>query len=137
MDYLIDLDPAHRVLRLTVTKPLTDDSLTDIYRSLSHVAAKSGPYASIFDVSQVEDSPLSADTIRALAATAPAVPVGRPRVVVASTPALYGLARMFELTRDSMGGQFHVVRDLDQAYDLLKVTAEDFTQRLIPEDLAA
>ena len=44
---------------------------------------------------------------------------------------------MFELLRDSMGGQFHVVHELGEAYDLLEVTAEDFTQRLIPEDLAA
>jgi hypothetical protein len=137
MDYLIDFDPTHRVIRLTVTKPLTDESLTDVYRSLSHVAAKGGPYGSILDLSQVENSSLSTDTIQALASTAPAVPVGRPRVVVARAPALYGLCRMFELLRDSMGGQFHVVHELGEAYDLLKVTAEDFTQRLIPEDLAA
>jgi hypothetical protein len=55
MDYLIDFDPTHRVIRLTVTKPLTDESLTDVYRSLSHVAAKGGPYGSILDFSQVED----------------------------------------------------------------------------------
>jgi hypothetical protein len=137
MDYLIDFDPTHRVIRLTVTKPLTDESLTDAYRSLSHVAANGGPYGSILDFSQVGDFSLSANTLRVLASTAPAVPVGRPRVVVARALALYGLSRMFELLRDSMDGQFHVVHELSEAYDLLKVTAEDFTQRLIPEDLAA
>src|SRR5215471_5649590 len=100
------------MLRLTVTRPLTDETLTDVYRSLSRASAEGGPYAAIFDVSRVEDSPLSANAIRALAATAPAVPVGRPRVVVTGTPALYGLARMFVLTRDSMGDQFHVAREL-------------------------
>jgi hypothetical protein len=36
-----------------------------------------------------------------------------------------------------MGGQLKVFRSMEEAYDLLKVTPEDFTQRLSPEDLAA
>ena len=96
MDYQIDFDPTHRVIRLTVTKPLTDESLTDVYRALSHVAAKGGPYGAILDLSQVEDFSLSADTIKALASTDPAVPVGRPRVVVART---LGAVRTFPHVR--------------------------------------
>jgi hypothetical protein len=45
MDYLIDFDPRHHVFRVTVTKPLTDELLTDLYRSLSHVASKGGGHA--------------------------------------------------------------------------------------------
>jgi hypothetical protein len=45
---------------------------------------------------------------------------------------------MFELYRDSMGGNLQsVVPSIDEAYELLKVSPEDFTQRLSPEDLAA
>jgi hypothetical protein len=44
---------------------------------------------------------------------------------------------MFELQRDSMGGQLQVVHSLDEAYDLLEVTPEDFTERLFPVDVAA
>jgi hypothetical protein len=44
---------------------------------------------------------------------------------------------MFEMHRDSMEGQFHVVHSLDEAYDLLEVSPEDFTQRLFPERIAA
>jgi hypothetical protein len=47
-----------------------------------------------------------------------------------------GLARMFELYRDSMGVQVQVVQSLDEAYELLKVTPEGFTQRLFPEEVA-
>src|SRR5215831_6046184 len=40
---------------------------------------------------------------------------GRPRVVVANEQAVsYGLARMFELMTGAMGGQFHVVRSVDE-----------------------
>jgi hypothetical protein len=44
---------------------------------------------------------------------------------------------MFELYRDSMGGQLHVVHSMDEAYDLLKVSPQDFFQRLFPVDVAA
>jgi hypothetical protein len=55
-------------------------------------------------------------------------------VIVASQPALFGLARMFEMHRDAMGVQLHVVYSMHEAYDLLEVAPQDFTQRLFPED---
>jgi len=137
MDYVVDLHPTHRVLRTTVTTALTDESFKEIYRSVARLSATGGPYASILDLSQVVDFPVSAETIRAFAATSPAVPGERPRVMVAPQSALYGLARMFELHRDSMGVQVQVVQSLDEAYELLKVTPGDFTERLFPEEVAA
>jgi hypothetical protein len=137
LEFVVDLDPKHRVLRITVTAALTDESGRNIYRAIARLASRGGPYAAIADLSQVADFPISADTIRELAAMPPAVPVGRPRVIVAPQSALYGLARMFELYRDSMGGQLQVVRSMEEAYDLLEVSREDFSQRLFPVDLAA
>ena len=136
MDYVVDLDPTHRVLRTTVTTAVTDESFQEIYRSVARLSATGGPYASILDLSQVVDFPVSTETIRTFAATSPAVPGGRPRVMVAPRPALYGLARMFELHRDSMGLQVQVVQSLGEAYELLRVTPQDFTRRLFPEDAA-
>jgi hypothetical protein len=133
----IDLDPKHRVLRITVTTTLTDEALNEVYRTIARLASRGGPYAAIIDFSEVVAYPLSTNTIRSLAATAPAVPAGRPRVIVAPQSALYGLARMFELHRDSMGGQLQVLHSMDEAYDLLKVSPEDFSQRLFPEEMAA
>jgi len=135
MDYVVDLDPTHRVLRTTVTTAVTDESFQEIYRSVARLSATGGPYASILDLSQVVDFPVSPETIRVFAATSPAVPGERPRVMVAPQSALYGLARMFELHRDSMGGQLQVLHSMDEAYDLLKVSPQDFTQRLFPADV--
>jgi len=44
---------------------------------------------------------------------------------------------MFELYRDSMNVQVEVVQSLNEAYELLKVTPGDFTERLFPEEVAA
>ena len=133
-DYVIDLDPIHQVLRLTIRKVLTDQVVLDAYRSIGRLASQGGPYAAIFDGSEVQDVKLSADTVRSLALGAPAVPAGRPRVAVVNTIVLYGLTRMFESTRTSVGLQFHIVWSVEEAYAMLGVSPESFSQRLFPEN---
>jgi hypothetical protein len=133
-DYVIDLDPVHQVLRLTMSKVLTDQVALDAYRSIGRLASQGGPYAAIFDGSEVQDVKLSADTVRSLALGAPAVPAGRPRVVVVNSIVLYGLNRMFESTRTSISLQFHIVWSVEEAYAVLGVSPESFSQRLFPEN---
>jgi hypothetical protein len=50
---------------------------------------------------------------------------------------MYGLARMFESTRTSMGVQFHIVWSVDEAYAILGVGPESFSQRLFPKKAVA
>jgi hypothetical protein len=88
-DYVIDLAPAHRVLRLTVGKALTDAILAEMYTTMAQVASQGGPYSSIFDCSAVVESTITAPTMRRLAGESPAVPTGTLRVVVA--PAMTGM----------------------------------------------
>src|SRR6516165_10672741 len=106
MKYVIDLDPTHQVLRATVTGTMTDSAFREMYASFSHFAAAGGPYAGILDLSGVTGNQLSLETIRDLAKQPPAVPGGRPRVIVAPRPEEYCLLRMFERLRDEMRGQF-------------------------------
>ena len=136
MEYVIDLDPTHQVLRVTVTGTVTDPATRELYASLGHVAAAGGPYAAIFDLSGVTDNQLSIETVLDLARKRPAVPGKRHRVVVAPRPEEYGLFRMFKRLRDDMHGQFHFVFSVDEAYAMLGVSS-NFSQRLFPEQLAA
>jgi hypothetical protein len=131
-DYVIDLDPVHRVLRLTAGKTLTDAILIEAYTTVAQIASQGGPYAAIFDGSAVVDATVSAHTVRSLAAKVPAVPAGTLRVVVAPNLVIYGQSRMIELLRDGMGGLLQVVRSLDQAYAMLGVSHDSFVQRLFP-----
>ena len=137
MSYVIDFDPTHQVLRVMATGTVADQEFREMYACLSHLAATGGPYAAIFDMSGVTKDQLSAEAIRDVAQEPPAVPVGKLRVVVAPRLVDYGLGRMFELWRDGMGGQFQVVRSVDEAYTMLGVSAEDFARRLFPEALTA
>jgi hypothetical protein len=131
-DYVIDLAPAHRVLRLTAGKTLTDAIVIEAYTTVARVASQGGPYAAIFDGSAVVDTTVSAHTVRSLAGKAPAVPAGTLRVVVAPNLVVYGQSRMIELLRDGMGGQFQVVRSLKEAYAMLGVNHDSFTKHLFP-----
>jgi hypothetical protein len=137
MGYVIDLDPVHQVLRVTVTGTVTDPASQEMYASISHFAATGGPYALILDMSGVTSNQLSTETLRDLAKQPPAVPLGRLRVAVAPRPEDYGVVRMFELLRDGMGGLLHAVLSVDEAYAMLGVSPENFSQRLFPEQLAA
>ena len=138
MDFHIDLDPTQLVVRGTITAAvLTEQLADDYYRALSRVASRGGPYAAIFDLSVVTRTTMSHDAIRGLASRPPAVPAGRTRVIAAKEPHIYGLARMFQLSRDFMGGQFQVVRYMEEAYEMIGVRPADFTERLFPTEMDA
>jgi len=134
----IDRDPTHRVLRLTVTTEVVTKELADDFnRALLLVASRDGPYASIIDLSGVTGTTLSADEVRDFARLPYPVPGGRTRVVVAKETLIFGFARMAQLCRDFMGAQFRVVQSLEDAYAMLGVRPEDFTERVFPIDRAA
>jgi hypothetical protein len=134
---VIDLDPAAGIVRVTVDGVLTDELLQKTYNTLKRVVSGSGPYSGIFDFSQIVEDRVSSEGIRVLAGEAPTVLSGRQRVVVASTPSLHGLFRMYEMCRDGMRVDLEVVEYIDQAYRIFGVHPEDFSQRLFPAYTAA
>jgi hypothetical protein len=138
MDYQVDLDPTHAVIRLTVTAEiLTPELAEDIHNRLARLASSGGPFAAIVDLSGVTSLGLSADKVRNIAFREPPVPGGRTHVAVAREPSVFGMARMFQLYRDFFGEQYQVVYSLEEAYDIVGAHPEDFTERLLPTEMAA
>jgi len=138
MDFVIDLDLTHRVLRVTITAAvLTEELAEDYYRNLSLVASRGGPYAAIYDYSRVTSTTLSSDAVRGWARRPHPVPGPRNHVLVAKESAIFGLARMLQLHQDFLGEHFQIVKSLEEAYAMLGVRPEDFTRRVFPQDLAA
>jgi hypothetical protein len=135
MDYVIDLDPTHLILRVTIGKVLTDELSLEIYRTVKRLASRGGPYAGIFDLSKVEDYRRSPE-IAAKLVTDPPIPGERLCAIVAK-PTLHEHFRVLELTRNWMGGHWELVHSMDEAYGMLGVRPEDFTERLFPKKLAA
>jgi hypothetical protein len=56
--------------------------------------------------------------------------MARPHVVVGEAPAIFGLARVFQMCREFRHGEFEVVLTLEEAYEMTEARPEDFTQRL-------
>jgi hypothetical protein len=137
MDYVIDLDPTHLILRITVSRVLTDELSLEIHRTVKRLASRGGPYAQIADFSKVEESDRISPEIAAEIAIDPPVLGERPSLLVARQPAIHEQARMIELTRNWMGRQVEFVESVDQAYRILGVRPEDFSERLFPKTLAA
>src|SRR5262249_36169197 len=123
MDYRVDLDPTHRVLRLTVrSSVMTLQCAEDCYICLSQIASRGGgDYAAIYDLTAVTGTTLSVDLIRGYARRNPSIPVGRTHVVVGKEPSIYGMARIFQMCREFLGEKFQVVRTLQEAYDVAGV----------------
>jgi hypothetical protein len=75
--------------------------------------------------------------VRSYAHREPSIPMGRTHVVVGKAPVIFGLARIFQMCSEALGHQFEVVRSLEEAYDMVGVDPEDFTERLFPRKMAA
>ena len=139
MDYRIDFDPTHKVIRLTVTaRVVTLRMAEDCYMSLARLASSGGPYAAIYDLSRATSTTLSTDMVRCYGRHLSAIPPGRTHVVVGKEPSIHELARIFQMCREfRKGDKFEVVQSLEQSYEVVGVRPEDFTVHLFPKDVAA
>jgi hypothetical protein len=138
MDYQVDLDPTHQVLRVTVTAAvLTHELAEECCLSVARIASRGGPYATIWDLSGVTGTTASANDVRSRAYRGPAVSGARVRVLVGKAPVIYGLLRMLELISDCLNEQLQVVWSMEEAYEIVGVRPEDFTERLFPKKMAA
>jgi hypothetical protein len=127
MPYHFGFDSTHRILRCQLDGNITDEELREYYRDLERYAKRSDPLAGILDMSGVTSLEVSAHVVRELAKLPPALPdPNRPRVVIAPSPAVFGVARMFELQGQQTRPNLHVVHSEKEAFAILGVTETRF-----------
>jgi hypothetical protein len=130
-EYHIDLDPVHKVLRLTITAEImTLECAQEINARLMQIASNGGPYAAIFDLTLVKGTRTPTDMVRGLARSMTPIPEGRPHVIVGEAPVIFGLARVFQMCGEAVKKEHEVVQTLEEAYEIVKSQPEDFTERL-------
>jgi CheY-like chemotaxis protein len=125
--YSFDFDPTNRVLRFCLTGRITDELMRDFYHGMRGPAQRTQPHAGVLDTSMVVSFEVSAQLIRELAAASPIIPnPDFPRVIIAPSPDVYGMMRMFveqaEVTRPNL----HVVRAESEAWAILGVQNPQF-----------
>jgi len=135
--FSFEIDPENKIFRAKFHGPVTSETIKDFYRASTAAAMLAVEFrGSIADFSGVTRVHATPNTIREVAALPPADPVAsRPRVVVAPNSAILALARLFQFIGKATRPNLHVVRNLNQAFALLGVTAPRF-EPILPQAFA-
>lgn len=129
MPYQFEFDASHQVFRFRLEGRITDKEIRDAYRAVAAAIAKFEPniVSGITDLSGVTSFEVSAETILELARLEPALPDQKKvRVIIAPTPLIFGMARMFEISGEPMRPNLHVVRTEQEAWAILGVWEPKF-----------
>jgi CheY-like chemotaxis protein len=122
MHYSFDFDPTHRIFRFSLNGRITDELMRDFYYGMREPSDRTQSNAGVLDTSAVDSFEVSHEVIAELASASPIVP--RPdflRVVIAPSPEVYGLMRMFAIRGEATRPNSHVVRDEADAWAILGV----------------
>ena len=122
-----EFDSANRILRCRSRGTVTDESLSDCYGVFGKYAALTAPSTGILDLSAVASFEVSPETVRKLAKLPPVFPDPRPpRVIIAPSPRVFGIARMFEMQREGARPNLHVVHTEAEAFAILGILEPQF-----------
>ena len=127
MPYWFDYDSDHRLLRCRVEGVTGDEELRRCYHAVHVLFDKLQPRAGILDLTAVTSFEVSTETIRAIAASPPAIAAPEvPRVIIAPKPNIYGFARMYQQLGAETRPSLMIVHRAEEAYAALGVAPQRF-----------
>ncbi|MGB8540142.1 MAG: hypothetical protein WCD49_00765 [Candidatus Acidiferrales bacterium] len=127
MSYHFGFDSANRILLARFEGKVTDADLKEYYRMAERYVMATNPSAGVLDMSAVSSLEVSPQTIRELASLPPAFSdPHQPRCIIAPSPKIFGMARMFELQGQHTRPNLHVVRTAKEAWAILGVSKPKF-----------
>ncbi len=127
MPYTFDFDSTNRILRCRLSGRVNDEILKDFFQAGSQHAIRIQPAAGVVDLSGVTSFDVSTPAIKTVAKSAPVLhdPDLR-RVVIAPSPGIYGMMRMFEMEGEATRPGLQVVRSEREAWAILAVRNPQF-----------
>jgi hypothetical protein len=126
MAFAFDFDPIHQILRSRFSGKVDDGDLLSHTRMGALLVTSLDPRFAIIDLSAADPFAPTADGIRALAKLPPAMPkMDRPRVVIAPSDHMFGMARIFEIEGETTRPNLHVVRSAREAWAIFGVEMEE------------
>ena len=127
MTYRFDHDAANRILRLRYIGKISDELIKKAYKATPAAVLKTNPRGMIVDLSEVTQFDVSTQTIHELADYQPTVKdPSVPRIIVAPTPYLFGMSRMFQILGEHKRPMLQVMSSVDEAYAQLDVIKPKF-----------
>lgn len=122
--FLIEYDASYKIARGTFHGAVDDDLLAASYKRMGKAARAHQPEMAILDFSYVSRFLVSVGMISRLAVSRPNVAEMYPRCVVAPDDVAFGMSRMFQALSEEKRRNFHVVRSLSEAYEVLGIAQE-------------
>jgi hypothetical protein len=133
MSYRFEFDASSGLLQGRLEGRVTSEELTEYYRTAVKFARMKNPRSGITDMTGITSFEVTPQTVRELAGMRPAIPdQDLLRVIVASSPEVFGMARMFESHGEATRPNLHVVRTCKEALVIVGVLEPKFE----PIDLA-
>ena len=128
MPYRFEHDAAHGILRLSYIGKISDELIKKAYQATPTAVFKTNPRGMIVDLSEVTQFEVSTQTIQELANYQPTVKdPSVPRIIVAPTPYLFGMSRMFQILGEQTRPMLQVMSSVEEAYAQLNITKPQFT----------
>lgn len=118
MSHTLEFDPQERLIRVTFHGELTDDGASDLYWSVHNFLSSHEVRGGILDLSPVTSLAVALDTVRRLAKNPPLFKAPQVRVIVAPGDLIFGMARLFQISRSEIHSELYVVHTLDEAYKI-------------------
>ena len=121
-----EFDERHFVIRWKLEGEVTEEVFAEYVRLSAATVPKFPAKALILDLTGASSFKVSAAALRELAGKVPSLPSRFPRVIVARSDLTYGLSRMFAILSEEKRPLLHVVRTMEEAYQLLKMKSPEF-----------
>jgi hypothetical protein len=118
MAHVLEFDTQSKIIRVTVSGELTDEDASELYWSVQRFLGSHEVHGGILDLSPVTSLGVSMETVRRLSKNPPLFKEPMVRVIVASGDLIFGMARMFQISRSEIHSDLHVVHTLDEAYEI-------------------
>ncbi len=118
--YFLEFDPVNRILCCRMEGQVTEAEFVEYYGEAVELAAQLQPRAWITDLCGVTSFEVSSRAISDQAGQPPVLSdPSAPRVVIARSPSLFGVARMFQLRGQQTRPNLHVVHTHAEAWEIL------------------
>jgi hypothetical protein len=121
-----EFDRANRILLLKVEGCLTEEVMTDAQLAIRNHSTATDSRVGIFDFSGVTAFDVSTPFIRTLATQGLSISASRRGIIVVPSTHGFGLARMFQLLGDQARPRLQVVRTMDEALSILRISSPQF-----------
>jgi len=126
--YWAEFDAVNGLFRFTAEGRVTDEVLLEgITESRRFLASHPG-VRGICDFSRVTEFDVSSEGIRGLARSESGAEADAVVIIVAPSDLMYGMSRMYSMLTEERRPNRHVVRTMEEAYELLGVTSPQFVR---------